>query len=147
VTAGPGVEALGQAILAGASLGLQPNPLFGVGGAMLAAALAGHKRASRTQGCLSGAVLVVAWLAGDGFTQLARLRDASDGVGAFAGGWPGWATIALWALLSFAVGYLAPALVGIAVGRRVTHGTGRLSAMAVAAAVSLGVATLLAALG
>lgn len=114
---------------------------------MLAAALAGHKRASRTHKGLAAAALVVAWLAGDGFTQLARVRDASTGVGAFADGWPGWTTLASWVLVSFAVGYLAPALVGITVGRRVTHGTGRLSAVAVAAAVSLGVATLLAALG
>ena len=147
MTVGPGFAALGPAIMAGVSLGLQPNPLLGTGGAMLAAALAGHRRASRTQQRLAGAALIVAWIAGDGFTLLSRARDAWSGVGAFAGGWPGWVTLAVWALLSFAVGYLASALVGISVGRRVTHGTGRLSAVAVAAAVSLGIATLLAALG
>ena len=147
MTAGAGVETLGSALAAGLSLGLQPNPLFGTGGAMLAALFAGHRRASRTQERLAAVALFGAWLAGDGFTQLARVRDASAGFGAFSGGWPGWATLAVWAVLSLGVGYVAPALVGITVGHRVTHGTGRLSAMAVAAAVSLGVATLLSALG
>ena len=136
MTAGAGVEALGPALLAGLRLGLQPNPLLGVGGATLAAVLAGHKRASRTQTRLAAAALLVAWLAGDGITIVSRARDAALGVGAFAGGWPGWAAIAVWAVLSFAVGYLAPALVGVAVGRRVTHGTGWLAAGVVAASVS-----------
>jgi hypothetical protein len=126
-----------SALVAGASLGLQSNPLFGLGGAVLAALLAGHRRASRTHTRLAAAVLLVAWLAGDGLTQLARVRDALEGIGAFAAGRSGWAALAVWAGLSFAVGYLAPALVGIAVGRRVTHGTGRLSAAAVAAVASL----------
>lgn len=131
-------------------LGLQFNPVFAVVGAAVAAGLVGYPRAPRGHGFWAGVAIVVAWLAGDGLRVLARARDAYDGVALIASGSPVWATVllfALWALVSVAVGYLLPAWAGVTVGRRVTHGTGWLAAMAIAVGASLGLSSLVAALG
>jgi hypothetical protein len=141
---------LGDTVWQAVRLGLQFNPVFAVTGAAIAAGLLGYPRAPRERGFWAGAVLVVAWLAGDGLRVLARARDAYDGVAVSASGSPAWVVVlplVLWALVSLAVGYLLPAWVGITVGRRVTHGTGWLAAMAVAVGASLGLSSLVAALG
>lgn len=138
-----------RALWQGVRLGMAYNPVFGIGGALAAAALLGYPRAPRERRFWAGAVLVVAWLAGDGLQVLGRTRDVVDGVGAFAHVAPTWAAymlLAAWALISLGLGYLAPAWAGIVVGRRVTHGTGWLAAMAIAVGASLGISTLVASL-
>ncbi len=139
-----------QALWHGVQLGIQYNPVFGIGGAIAASALLGYPRAPRERRFWAGAALVVAWLVGDGLQIIGRARDVFDGVGAFAahharGGRVRAARDV--ALVKAAVGYVAPAWLGIHVGRRVTHGTGWLAAMAIAVAASLGVSTLAASLG
>lgn len=122
---------------------VQYNPLFAALAAALAAALMGYPKAPRARREWAGMALLVGWLVGDGLRILARARDYFDGVAAFrAAGmplWPGWTTLGLWALGSLAFGYVVPALVGAAVGKRVTHGTGWLAAAAIASALTLAV--------
>lgn len=133
----------------GIRLGLQFNPVFAVVGAAIAAGLLGYRKAPRERTFWAGSVIVVTWLAGDGLRVLARARDAYDGA-LLGNGTPVWGTIlllVLWAAVSVAVGYLLPAWAGITVGRRVTHGTGWLAAMSIAVGASLGLSSLIAALG
>jgi hypothetical protein len=146
VVLGSAGEAVWQAI----RLGLQFNPVFAVCGAAVAAGLLGYPRAPRERGFWAGAAIVVAWLAGDGLRVLARARDVYDGVAATSSGSPAWLAVlplVLWALVSLVVGYLLPAWAGVIVGRRVTHGTGWLAAIAIAVGVSLGLSSLVAAFG
>jgi hypothetical protein len=123
----------------GATLGLGFNPLLALAGAVLAAGLAGYRKASDVSRLLAIVVLLVMWLAGDGMRVIARARDAYDGVAWLLAGphWASWVALATWALVGAAVGYALPALVGVTVGRRVHQGTGWLSAMIVAASTSL----------
>jgi hypothetical protein len=74
--------------------------------------------------------LVAAWAIGDG------IRIAGSAVSDPRYG-SAYVAVALWAVVSFAVGYALPALAGMFVGRRVTHGTGWLSAGTVALTLSL----------
>lgn len=135
------VQTVWTAVRDGALLGVQFNPLVAVVTAALAAALWGYPKVPRERRWWALLVLVVGWLAGDGLRVLARARDYYDGVAGYAAAglptWPGWTNLAAWALVSLALGYLAPALVGGAVGRRVTHGTGWLAAAGIAAALVL----------
>ena len=150
MSVGATVSGLADIAWQGVRLGLQFNPVFAVIGAAIAAALLGYKRASRERRFPAVAALVVTWLAGDGLRVLARGRDSFDGIGAFAHLQPAWGTLlllALWAVVGFAVGYVVPAWAGITVGRRVTHGTGWLAAIAIAVGVSLGVSSLIASAG
>jgi len=139
------------ALREGLALGVQYNPLFAAVTAALAAALVGFPKAKRDRRQWAALVLAAGWLAGDGLRILARARDYYDGVAAFrAAGtqlWPGWTTLACWALGSLALGYVGPALVGATVGRRVTHGTGWLAAAAIASALTLAVSAGVGALG
>ncbi len=144
------VTGAARALWQGASLGFQYNPMFGIAGAVVAAALLGYPRAPRERRFWAGAVIAVAWLVGDGLMILGRTREVVDGVGAFSQVTPAWAAyvlVAAWALVSLGLGYVAPAWAGIAVGRRVTHGTGWLAAMAIAVGASLALSTLVASLG
>lgn len=135
-----------SALADGAALGVRFNPLFATAGAAIAAALSGTPKAPAERRFTSGAVLLIAWLAGDGLRIVARARDAADGIGPLAGGPEGWISLATWALVGLGVGYALPALVGYAVGRRVTFGTGWLAAATIAVAASLALATVVAAL-
>jgi hypothetical protein len=116
-------------ILLGFASGLQFNPLVAVIGPAAAAGLMGHPKARYQRMWPGVAVVVAAWLAGDGF----RVLFAAAHGGSTAGGW---AALALWAVVGLAVGYAAPAAAGAYVGRSVTHGTGWLSAIFVAALVA-----------
>jgi len=140
-----------SALREGALMAVQYNPLFAAVTAALAAALMGFPKARRDRRQWAALALAAGWLVGDGLRILARARDYYDGVAAFrAAGtplWPGWTTLAVWALGSLALGYVVPALVGASVGRRVTHGTGWLAAAAVASALTLAVSAGVGALG
>ncbi len=145
-----GATTVAEALWQGALLGIQYNPVFGIIGAVIAAALLGYPRSPRERRFWAGAVIAVAWLVGDGLMILGRTREVFDGVSAFSQVTPAWVAymlVAAWALVSLAVGYILPAWAGIVVGRRVTHGTGWLAAMAIAVAASLGISTLVAAIG
>ena len=143
------VTGVAAALWKGIQLGLQYNPVFGIIGAVIAAALLGYSRAPRDHQIWAEGAIAVAWLAGDGMQILGRAHDVVDGVGAFAHLSPAWGAyplLAMWALVTIALGYIAPAWAGIIVGRRVTHGTGWLAAIAIAVAVSLALSTLVASL-
>ena len=120
--------ALAPAML-GAALGASFNPITAAVGSGLAAALVGSPRTSG-RGLQAAGVLLLAWLLGDGLRVLSRVREASGVVGTAT-----WETLVSWALLGFAF-YLLPTLVGAFVGRRVTHGTGWLSAGVIALTLS-----------
>lgn len=134
------------ALANGARLGMQFNPVFATVGSAIAAALLGYRNAPVERRFTSGAVVVIAWLTGDGLRIIGRARDAVDGLGAIGNSVSGWITIAAWVLVGLMVGYVVPTLVGVAVGRRVTFGTGWLAAATIAVATSLAIATLLGAL-
>jgi hypothetical protein len=119
----------------GLTLGLLFNPVAGAVGAVVAAALAGYPKASRARVAWAGSVLVVAWAIGDGIRVLGA-ATADPRVR------PAYLALVTWSLVGFAVGYALPAVSGMFVGRRVTHGTGWLSAAAVALTVSLALAVL-----
>jgi hypothetical protein len=127
VSAASGVAGL---LALGLGLGLQFNPLTSVISSVAAAALVGYPNAPASRRPMAVALLAGAWLVGDGIGIGRSLaadppRIALD-----------WAVLALWALVGALVGYVVPAVAGALVGRRVTHGTGWLSAGVVAAAVA-----------
>lgn len=115
-------------VLSGIALGLQYNPVVSVAGAALAAAISGYPAAPRSRWAWSAAILLVAWLAGDGIPVLAAAAAATSAGAA--------ATTVAWAITGVAFGLFLPAALGAYVGRRVTHGTGWLSALVVAATVA-----------
>ena len=129
------------ALVAGVRLALAYNPLFAVFGAALGAGLAGARRPGHQRMVWAVAVVGLAWLVGDGARVIARARDFYDGVSVLldvpVATWAQWLALAVWALGGLAAGYVFPAWAGAFVGRRVTHGTGWVSAVSVAVAVSL----------
>ncbi|MDO9556546.1 MAG: hypothetical protein Q7J82_03050 [Coriobacteriia bacterium] len=142
------LTALATALMGGIRGGLHPNPLVGLISAGLAAVLLGAPKTPRERERYAWATLVVGWLIGDGLWVLGRARDVYDGVARLLDAsqpmWAEWVTLGTWALVSFAVGYLVPVLLGKTVGRRVTHGTGWLAAGSVAVMASYALSTLLA---
>ncbi|MCE5204253.1 MAG: hypothetical protein ABFC80_06355 [Coriobacteriales bacterium] len=135
-----------DAIADGARLGMQFNPVFATVGAAVAAAVVGYPKAHDERRFSAGVVIAIAWLAGDGLRVIARARDAADGIGALHGAALGWLTLLAWGITGLALGYIAPMLAGAAVGRRVTFGTGWLTSATISVAVSLALASILAAL-
>ena len=125
-------EAVGLAgVLAlGIALGLQFNPLTATVGAVAAAVIFGYPKAPDSRRPIAVAVLALAWLVGDGVRIGASLGGSPPKA------WPDWVAIAARLLASAVVGYVLPAAAGVLVGRRVTHGTGWLSAGAVALTVA-----------
>lgn len=138
------------AVQYGLSLGIQYNPLFAIFGATIAAAIAGvpHRDARRIT--YAGTVLFIAWLLGDGLRIMGRTQDAffdaPTSVNVIVES-PMTAAIvlAMWALLSFGIGYVVPAWAGAFAGSHVTRGTGWLTAIAVSVAVSLALSVIVAA--
>lgn len=125
----------------GLVFGVQFNPLWAIGTAAVAAALWGYPKAPKKRAQWAALAIVAGWLVGDGLRILARSREYYDSSATFAKVglpvWTGWVHLGVWALVSLALGYAIPALVGAAVGRRVTHGTGWLAAAGIAAALAL----------
>jgi hypothetical protein len=134
------------ALALGFALGVSFNPFTSVAGASLAAALYGSPKAHRDRRLWWLAVVLLAWLLGDGFRVMARVRDAVDLLPApeLHGGAASaqWTALAVWAIAGLLIGYVLPAALGSYVGHRVTHGTGWLSAIAVAATVSVALSVL-----
>lgn len=130
------------ALRAGALLAAGYNPVFALVGAAAAAAMLARGRGAR-RAFAAWCVLGAAWLVGDGMRIIASARNLADGTGALlpaAPEWASWVAIAVWALGSLLVAYVAPAAAGAYVGRRVTWGTGWLSAAAVSVGFSLSLA-------
>ena len=121
-----------DALLEGWQLAVGYNPLLSLVGSVVAAMLLARRpRLPRTIAAFG--VLVGSWFVGDGLvlTRHAREALATDSGSALL-----WATLSVWALFGFGLGYALPAWAGTYVGRRVTFGTGWASAGVVAASVS-----------
>lgn len=116
-----GPSSVVTSIVAGAASGLQFNPIAATATAVISAALVGFPRAPKSRVALAAVVLLAGWAIGDGIS-LAGAAGPRSGV----------VYPLMWAVSGFGVGYLLPALAGMAVGRRVVRGTGWLSAAAVA---------------
>ena len=142
------LAALWAAIVTGAWFAFQFNPIVALVTAAIAAALNGHPKAERNGLWRAGFALALGWVIGDGLLIVGRARDFADGAIVIGSGpaWAVWVTLAVWALGSLGVGYVAPALVGGAVGRRVTVGTGWLAAAVVAGTLVLSVSAAVGAL-
>ena len=137
--------AVREALVYGLLLGLKYSPIPAVVGAAPAAALF-VARVKRVEARVwAGSIVAIAWLLGDGMRVIARARDAYDGQLVLSmGEAPASAvTVALvtWAVVSLGVGYALPVWAGVYVGRRVTHGTGWLTAGSIAVAASLAIST------
>ncbi|MBA4370341.1 MAG: hypothetical protein C0418_02040 [Coriobacteriaceae bacterium] len=134
------------ALVAGLALAGRFNPIASVIGAAACATLLADEDAARSRWTIGLAVLLGAWLLGDGLRVLARTRDLADGVATLlpAGALPSaqWTALGFWALGSLLLGYALPAWAGVFAGRRVTHGID----WAVAATVAVGVSIALTAL-
>jgi len=124
------VAGIAGVLALGIALGLQFNPLTATFGAVIAAALYGYPKAPEARRPIAVAVLALAWLAGDGVRVGASLAAAAPHTAT------DWVTVAARVLAGALVGYAVPAAAGIIVGRRVTRGTGWLSAGAVALTVA-----------
>jgi hypothetical protein len=105
-------------VFGGVASGLHFNLAVAAVGSVVAAGLAGFRRAPRSRAWISAAVIIAAWLFGDG------LRILASGGGMFR--------VAAGGVVSLAIGYALPALAGAYVGRQVHKGTGYLSAGLVA---------------
>jgi hypothetical protein len=133
---------LGHALSAGLLLGLSYNPVAAVIGATLGAAVGAFnaRRGSRIPWWLL--VTAVVWLIGDGLGVLGQLGAVYRGtapsfLGSGAPSWAGFVAVVAWGLVGWLVGYVLPAGIGVAVGKRVHFGTGWLAAAAVAFVLSL----------
>ncbi|MDA3936916.1 MAG: hypothetical protein PF636_08715 [Actinomycetota bacterium] len=139
------LDAVATSVTAGLELAIRFNPVFAVVGATVAAALSGRKNALHEHRFWAGSILVGAWLIGDGMRVIARSRDVYDGVARLDPSlpvWADWTTIALWAVLGLTIGYGLPAWAGAFAGRRVTHGTGWMTAAAIAVGTALAISSL-----
>ncbi|HEX9093772.1 MAG TPA: hypothetical protein VF902_07295 [Coriobacteriia bacterium] len=125
------VGAIVGGLVRGVALGLSFNPVTALVGAVAAAALAGYPGAPDSRRPLALGVLGLAWLAGDGARVGVVVTSAR-----MSGDAAVWAAVVAWVAVGATVGYLAPMLAGITVGRRVLRGTGWLSAGAVALTVA-----------
>ena len=114
----------------GVALGLQFNPLTATVGAVLAAVIFGYPKAPEARRPIAVSVLALAWLAGEGVRIGASLATTPPKA------WPDYAALAARVVAGAVVGYVLPAAAGAFVGRRVTRGTGWLSAAAVALTVA-----------
>ena len=138
---------LAEAFVYGVQLGLRYSPIFAVVGSAAAAVVYVARVKVAEARVWAGSILVVAWLLGDGMRIIARARDAYDGqlaLSTLGDVSPEVVSAALlvWALFGLGVGYLLPMATGVYVGRRVTHGTGWLTAGSIAVAASLAVSAL-----
>jgi hypothetical protein len=134
-----------RTLLLGAALGVAFNPLASAGAALMAGLLYGSPDAHTSRRGWAVAAVAAAWLLGDGFRVLGRLRDALDGAPGLVPHAPAGATVvllAVWALVGLVVGYALPAVVAVHVGHGVVRGTGWLSAVAVGLTASLALAAL-----
>lgn len=149
-----------QAVVLGGKLAAGYNPLLAVIGAAVCAVLlavgsgrwgANGGRGKRTvriprsRLTLALGVLVGVWFLGDGAMVTLAGIDLARGAQGLAGAAAGsgdWIALAIWGLGSLALGYVLPAWAGAFAGRRVTHGTGWLTAMSLAVAVSLAISVI-----
>ncbi len=130
------------ALAAGGALALGFSPLLALLGAAATACMLATGVGLRRM-VAAWSVLVAVWLVGDGMRAVASARSLVDGAGSLLPAAPPWANgvaIGLWALGGFTLGYALPAWAGGFAGRRVTWGTGWLTAAAVSVGLSLALA-------
>ncbi len=133
---------LWEALRAGIALAAGFNPVFALAGAVAAACVLATGAGVR-RGFAGWGLLVAVWLLGDGMRVIASARDIYDGAGLLLPATPVWANIvatALWGLGGLLAGYALPTWAGAFAGRRVTFGTGWLTAGAVSVGLSLALA-------
>jgi hypothetical protein len=128
---------LGEVLLLGAFTGLTFHPLVSVGSLTVSGALMGARGVARWRVVAGFALLAFAWAFADGRLAWVYAADAQAQGEAIP-----WVFLATWALVGLAAGYVVPALVGRAVGTRVTHGTGWISAIAIAVGLSLAIGSI-----
>jgi hypothetical protein len=129
-----------RVLLVGLSFGVSFNVVTALVGSTAAAAVGAFEARRGVRMPWWIAVAVAAWLIGEGPDIAARAGSVVAGRGILlpnTPGWAGWVLLVSWAVSGLIVGYLAPAGLGVAVGRRVTFGTGWLAAVAVAGTVCL----------
>lgn len=130
----------------GLALGVSFNPLASLVGSTLAAAVYGPPTAGRDARLWCVTIVLISWLLGDGFRVMARWRDVAEGgvrlLPASALPWTVPVILGLWAAVSLGGGYALPTAVGVFVGKRVVHGTGRVSAAVIAATTALALSAL-----
>jgi hypothetical protein len=113
-----------------AAIALGANPLSSLIGSIFAAMLFTAFR--KVGGAVLGSsVLLVAWLAGETSLALVLVEHTQRSLGSVE-----WIAVTLGVLGNFLLAYAAPTWAGAFVGRRVTFGTGWLSAAVVAATLS-----------
>lgn len=148
------------AVAVGARLAAGYNPLLAVIGAAVCAVLlaAGSARWGRGRGArlarvprsrlaLALGVLAGVWFLGDGTMVVLAgidLARGAQGLSGAAAGRADWIALGIWGLGSLALGYALPTWAGAFAGRRVTHGTGWLTAMSLSVAVSLAISVIVA---
>jgi hypothetical protein len=140
-----------RASAAGISLGSSFNPIAALTGAGIAAGLAGYRDAPRHRAALAAVVVLAAWAIGDGL-RIAPHAQRLDAGGAgplasAAAPWMQWEVLVLWGVAALLIGYAAPALLGVYVGRQVVRGTGWLSAIFIAVTLAYGLTSVAAPIG
>jgi hypothetical protein len=123
---------LGETLLTGAVTGMNFHPLASIAALVVSGALMGSTRATRVRVAAGFFALLAAWTAADGSVAYLYARQTQ-----LAGEAVPWLFLAVWIAVGLAAGYLLPALAGRAVGVRVTHGTGWMSAIGVSVMLSL----------
>ncbi|GAB4277624.1 MAG: hypothetical protein Kow0056_09270 [Coriobacteriia bacterium] len=108
--------------------GLAFNPVASAAGVAVAGLAAGAREDGRGRLAVAFLLLAGAWALGDGLA-------AVDAAAQVPVSW-GWAYPLVWAVVALLAGYALPFAAGRFVGVRVTHGTGRLSAVSVGLTVS-----------
>lgn len=131
-----------EALRAGIALAAAFNPVFALIGAVAAACVLATGRGVRRM-FAGWSLLAAVWLVGDGMRVVASARDLYDGAGLLLPSAPVWSNVVavvLWGAGGLLVGYALPAWAGAFAGRRVTMGTGWLTAGAVSVGLSLALA-------
>lgn len=142
----PSLADISVSAVAGVRLAFAFHPMFALVGAVGAAILWTLARDIR-RSLWGFAIATSAWVVGDGAHISERLRGLVAATGRAAdplaaGDVTKWLALSIWALGGLSIGYLLPAWLGAFAGRRVTHGTGWLSAIAVATGASLALSAL-----
>lgn len=138
-----GVADLALALVQGGRLALEFNPAAAVVAAGAAGLIAGTPRASKRHTWWAAAVVLGCWTLGDGPAVAGLLSSIAGSVAATAG--PVMQLVG-WAVGGLCLGYLAPAIVGVSVGRRVVFGTARFAGAVTGSTIALTISALAGAL-
>lgn len=127
-----------SALVEGWRFGIAFSPVFSIVGSALCAALLARFPGTARR-VFAYATLACSWLLGDGIRAIGQARGVYDSHSTSA---VQWTMIVVWVFVGFLVGYVLPAWAGTFVGRRVTFGTGWISAAVIAGSVSTALAAI-----